>query len=285
MSAPYLTAVVAGPPPWLLRRRRVTGIIAPRQIVTHDSQDPYVLHHDVIERALAETCRQKRMLQEQAEEFMSAARIRLLDDDRAILRKYSGASSFRTYIAVVVSRLYIDWCNSEWGRWRPSAEARRQGDVAIELERLVFRDRWAVEEAIEHVVSSGRASRRDCEDVWRLLPRAPRHSTLPLDDGIDVPDATQTSTDLLAEREQGRRVLASLDRAIHQLPTDDRLLVRLQYWRNCTVAEIARMQGLDQRELYRRFVRIREHLKRVLESDGVGSSTIAEILGRLDTLP
>lgn len=252
--------------------------------MTPDLEDPYVRHQDVIERALAEVCRRHRLREEQAEEFASAARIRLLEDDRAILRKYAGASSIRTFLAVVVARLFIDWCNSEWGRWRPSAEARRQGPVAIELERMVFRDSWGVREAFEQLASAGRATLAECERVWRMLPRAPRSTTLPLSEAHEPP-AAAGPVELLAEREEGRRVVAALERVIVQLDAGDQMLVRLQYWQNCTVAEIARMQALDQRELYRRFVRIRQQLRQALEADGVDAADIAGLLSQLDTLP
>lgn len=283
MSSPFLTVEALGPPPWPLRRRGAAGIIRRRHTVTPDSEDPYVRHQDVIERALREVCRRHRLRADQAEEFTSVARVRLLDDDRAILRKHSGRASFRTFLAVVVARLFIDWCNSEWGRWRPSAEARRQGSLAIELERLVLRDGWPVHDAIEHVVSSGRAPREQCEAVWRVLPRAPRVSTLPLADVVDVP-VPGPPPDLLVEREQGLLVGQALERAIGRLDADDRMLVRLQYWQSCSVADIARLHGLDQRELYRRFVRLRDRLRQELEAEGIHVGSIAGILGRFDTL-
>lgn len=284
MAQSVATVEALGPSPWLLRRRGETGIIRRPSIVTPDLEDPYVRHQDVIERALAEVCRRHRLREEQAEEFVSAARIRLLEDDRAILRKYAGASSIRTFLAVVVARLFIDWCNSEWGRWRPTAEARRQGVVAIELERLVFRDGWGVSEAFEQVVSTGRASRADCERMWRMLPRAPRSTTLPISE-VPEPAMAAGPAELLAEREQGQRTVAALERAVARLDADEQMLVHLQYWQNCTVAEIARMQALDQRELYRRFVRIREQLRQALAADGVDAAAIAGILSQLDTLP
>ena len=40
-----------------------------------------------------------------------------------------------------------DWRNARWGKWRPSAEARRQGALATHLERLMRRDGLTFEEA------------------------------------------------------------------------------------------------------------------------------------------
>lgn len=281
MQAVAFPAGSVAPPPGQLSLGRCSGIIRRRRRVTSASEDPFVQHQDVIAKALKEVCRRYRLRQDQAEEFLSVATIRLLDDDRAILRKYAGGSSMRTFLAVVATRLFLDWSNAQWGRWRPSAEAQRQGPVAIELERLVFRDGWSVREAFEQYVAGGRASFEECERVWRLLPRSPRPTTLPLTEMTDPP-AVEAPSDLLTARQEGQRVLRALERAINGLDTQDRVLVRLQYWQSCTVAEIARMHGLNQRELYRRFVGLRERLRRELEANGVDGAIIADTLGRLD---
>ncbi len=49
----------------------------------------------------------------------------------------------------VVQRLFLDHRNRQWGKWRPSAEAKRRGPLAILLERLVVRDGWTFEQAVE----------------------------------------------------------------------------------------------------------------------------------------
>ena len=66
-----------------------------------------------------------------------------------MLRRFEGRSSLTTYITVVVQRLFLDRRNRLWGKWRPSAEARRLGPTAVLLERLVSRDGWSAEQALE----------------------------------------------------------------------------------------------------------------------------------------
>jgi len=78
------------------------------------STDFYTTHAAVIESALAQATRSHRLAPDAADEFCSWARLRLLDHDQAILRKFAGRSQFRTFLITVVQRLYLDWRNAEW---------------------------------------------------------------------------------------------------------------------------------------------------------------------------
>lgn len=113
------------------------------------STDPYSEHSETIEAVLAFICRRHRLAPDDGDEFSSWARLRLIDDECAVLRKFRGASSLRTYLVSVVLHLFQDWRNAQWGRWRPSVLARQLGPVAIELEKLVSRDGRDYEEAVE----------------------------------------------------------------------------------------------------------------------------------------
>src|SRR4030095_12695742 len=99
-----------------------------------------------IDAILRQVCHRRRLAVDPCEEFSSWVRLRLLEGNSAILRKFAGRSTPRTFLVTVIQRLYLDWRNKEWGKWRPSTAARRKGAVAIELERLVLRDRLAVGE-------------------------------------------------------------------------------------------------------------------------------------------
>src|SRR5215212_8145573 len=79
----------------------------------------------VIERAIARVCLDAKLHGVEAEDFASSARLALLLDDCAILRKFEGRSSFATYITVVIRRLLTDQQRAG-GRWFPSAEAQRR---------------------------------------------------------------------------------------------------------------------------------------------------------------
>ncbi len=103
----------------------------------------------LIERVVAWACRTHYCRGEEAEDFAGQIKIKLVDNDYAVLRKYSGKSTLKTYLSAVVLNYFHDYRNHLWGKWRPSAEAVRLGEVAIKLEELVWRDSRTFDEACE----------------------------------------------------------------------------------------------------------------------------------------
>jgi RNA polymerase sigma factor (sigma-70 family) len=241
--------------------------------------DLYTPHKDTIEAALAAACRTHRLAPDVADEFCSWARLRLLDHDQAILRKFEGRSSLRTFLLTVVQRLYLDWRNAEWGKWRPSAEAQRLGPVAIELERLVLRDRLSYGEAAQTLAARGLATEAVCDAVWVRLPQRPRRRRVAEAALAGLPAHGQASDGVDHDEEdaEAQRVGEALERALLDLPPTDRLLIQLRYWSGFQVSRIARLTGEDQKALYRRFERLTAQLKQSLGAQGVSASSIAAV--------
>lgn len=239
-------------------------------------------HLGWIRRTMEALCRRSGM--DDAEEFVSWGMLRLVEDDYAVLRRFRGESSVRTYLTVVVTMLHRDYRVRRWGRWRPSAAARRLGDDAVRLETLVHRDGFPLREAILLLRSRGERARSDRELAalfGRLPRRGGRRREEPLaaigpamaseggaDDGV-------TRDETAAER---RGVGAMLDRAIEGLGVDERAVVRLRYWEGLSIADIARRLGVPQRPLYNRLARVLATLRRRLESEGVSREGTRELL-------
>src|ERR1044071_2387248 len=99
--------------------------------------------------------RRHRLSAADAEEFASTVHLRLIEHDYAVIRKFRGGSSLRTYLTVVIARLCLDFRASSWGRWRPSQGARRLGPVAVALERLMVRDGLTFDEACTSLSTRG----------------------------------------------------------------------------------------------------------------------------------
>lgn len=246
--------------------------------------DLYSAHTDLIERVLERTCRAHRLPADAADEFRSWARLRLFDHDQAILRKFSGRSTLRTFLLTVVERLFLDWRNHEWGKWRPSNEARRLGDLAVELEKLVLRDHYAVHEAVQTLVARGLASSEtDCERLWARLPRRPRRQRVEEEQLAGLPSPGRASDSVEEAERAGREavVVEALERAILSLPAADQLVLRLRFWNGFKVSRIAQLIGEDAKALYRRFDRTCAELKLKLEAGGVGVHDVAALLGTL----
>jgi RNA polymerase sigma factor (sigma-70 family) len=244
--------------------------------------DFYTTHAAIIESALAQASRSHRLAPDAADEFCSWARVRLLDHDQAILRKFQERSSLRTFLVTVVQRLYLDWRNAEWGKWRPTAEARRQGPVAIELERLVLRDQLSYDEAVHTIVARGTATRDECERAWVQLPRRPRRKRVD-EQAVVALASTSSASDIVDDDESRAAATAmceALARALAMLPPADRLILQLRYWSRHTVARIAVLTGADQKALYRRFDKLTADLRRSLEAEGLSGHALAAVTGR-----
>ena len=98
------------------RTREVNGERRPQHL--------FLDHLPLVERVVAFTCRRHHVGEADAEEFASVVKVKLLEDDYAVFRKFQGQSRLSTYLTIVVQRMFFDWLRAKKGRPRPSAEAR-----------------------------------------------------------------------------------------------------------------------------------------------------------------
>ena len=105
-----------------------------------DSPPPTLQELALLDSVVWAVTRSRRMSPEDAEDFGQSVHLRLAERDYDIFRRFTGRSSLRTYLFVVVHRMLLDWQNHALGKWRPSAAAIRLGPVAVNLERLIDRD-------------------------------------------------------------------------------------------------------------------------------------------------
>src|SRR5215208_5464467 len=71
-------------------------------------------------------------------EALFLASLPVIDDITGqVRRRFERRSSLPTYVTVVIQRLFLDYRNRLWGKWRPSSDAKRLGPTAMLLERLV----------------------------------------------------------------------------------------------------------------------------------------------------
>src|SRR5919108_999833 len=92
--------------------------------------------------------RRRRLVALDEEEFRSAAYLKLVADDYAVLRAFAGRCTLRTYLTVVLQRVFLDCRTREWGKWRPSAESRRAGKAGVRLQKLVIPGEMPLEQAV-----------------------------------------------------------------------------------------------------------------------------------------
>jgi RNA polymerase sigma factor (sigma-70 family) len=249
-----------------------------------DPKDLFLQNLELIERIAEQACRRSRLRPEDKEDFVAWVKLKLVDHDYAVIRQFEARANatFRTFLTVVINRLVHDYRDHLWGKWRNSAEAIRLGPVAERLERLIHREGYHLDEACQILRTNDKIelSVVEIEDLRaKLPPRTPRQTV-----GEEVlrfeptrelpPDQQLEEKDLDRER---RRICIALHRALDTLPPDDRLLIQMTG--KFKVSEIARLQKIEQKPLYRRLEKIKKALRKAMKRLGVRREDIQKILG------
>ncbi len=248
------------------------------------SPDPFALfeqHFPRIEQAIGRTVRRRFLSEDEADEFTSFAHRKMLANGCAILGKFRGESRWTTFLTVVAQRLYLDFRDHCWGKWRPCARARRWGDAGILLDRLVHRDGFQVEEAIRILRDNHRLTHsRERLRRWAAeLPFRGRPTRMGEESLQGFADSQRTDGPLLEEERQGElgRAYGILKQVLATLPSEDRVMVKMRYLDGLRVSEIARVLGLPQKPLYRRIAGNLVRLRASLEAKGIAAKDIAEL--------
>ena len=239
-------------------------------------------HLELIDRVICSICRRNCVLEDEAEDFASWAKLKLIDNDYAIIRKFQGRSSLKTYLTTVLQNLFRDYRIGKWGKWRPSAKARRLGEVAVQLETLLSRDGFSLHEAVGILTTNLQvgSSAEELEAMAAELP--PRTSRRMEGEETLVKTGANGHVEekvIDGERaETAARTEALLAEALEAVPAEDRLMLKMRYQDGFTIASIADALGLKPRPLYRRFEQSLATLRRELEHQGLGASERARAL-------
>jgi DNA-directed RNA polymerase specialized sigma24 family protein len=240
-------------------------------------------HFDLIQQKLQHLSRRSGLPEHESEELRAWILFRLVEDEYRTFVKWEGRSSFSTYLTVVLVNLVRDYRVHVWGRWRPSAAARRRGAEAVLLEQLWLRDGLPLEQAIEQVQRErgSTLSRAELEQIAGELPeRSERRQVgdeelhrLPFDGKVEA----RVETRDLARK--AARVRKALVPAFQALPAEDRLLLKLHFRDGFTLSAIAALQRRPQRELYTARDRSLKKLRRALESAGLDREQVSDLIG------
>jgi RNA polymerase sigma factor (sigma-70 family) len=249
----------------------------------HRGRVLFECHLDLLQRRLRLLSRRSGLPNHEAEEFCSWALFKLVEDGYRVLGSWQGRSSFATYAAVVSVNLLRDYQVHLWGKWRPSAAARRGGREAVLLERLWLRDGLPLDIAVEKIQREhgGDLSAAELQELAARFPRRTRRwrvgeeqlVRIPVDGGVEA---------RLEDAERGRtatRLWSILVPILEALPADDRLLLKLHFRDNLSMAAISPMLGRTQRELYSRCTRCLKRLRLALEAEGLGRDRITDLIG------
>ena len=233
-------------------------------------------------RKVAKHAAQRHKLSPQdTEDFVSEFELKLLEDDCRVVRMHKEKSSFRTYVSTVSQNFLRDYKNRLWGKFRPSAEARRLGPLGVKLDELLYRDHYTLDQACKLLKTNYHVEKSERE-IRAMAALLPPHGTRQIEDDKDLdkdPSPAPSSLQTLLDRERVARMreaLGVLDELLSTLPDEDRLI--LQMTGEFQVSEIARLLELPQRSLYPRIAKIRKQLRSALEDRGIDYTEIAGYL-------
>lgn len=251
-------------------------------------EDTYLANLRTIERIARFVAHKYRLNSDEAAEFTQEVSVRLIDDDYAVFRKFQDRSSLSTYLTTVILRLYQQWRVEQWGKWRPSAEAKRLGPKAVMLERLMTREGYSFDEAVRVLTTPG-GSQYTVAELKAIYVRLPHRMPRPIavsDETLPESVAGDAGADDLVEahdREKAaRRAASTMDGLLRELEPEDRLILQMRFWDARKVPDIARTLQIEQKKIYKRLDKLFGALRRGLERAGVSQSDVAGLLTRGD---
>ena len=257
----------------------------------HEFEPLFVSELETIARITSIIARRHWLSADEAEEFRSIVHLRLVDDDYAVLRKFKGRSSLRTFLAVVIQRIFLDEQVARWGKWRPSAQARREGAAGILLERLTVRDHLSFAHACALMTSVHGVdlSVPDLEAMYVRLPRMHRPRLVDEAALANEPSPDPSPAELVEASSQQRLVLTAaraLASEVGNLPDEDRLILKLRFVDGLTMRDICRRISAsgraDFKAFYRRMARLIERLRAGLEHRGLQREDVLGAIGGID---
>lgn len=236
----------------------------------------------IIDRVVAGLGRRHRLSSDEREELLGFVRLRLIEDDYAVLRRFEGRSRLATYLRTVITRLFLDERVKAWGRWRPSAQAVRLGATAVALERLLQRQHLSLDQAIETMRAAD--PQIDGSDLRALASRLPsrvgRHFVD--DDVLAHMPAPGPTPDVLVEHGAAGRLRAQVSEALRgvtaTLSPRARRLLRLRFVQGRSIADASRSLGCEQKPLYRELDRALAHLRCGLEARGISPAHVRALI-------
>jgi RNA polymerase sigma factor for flagellar operon FliA len=251
-------------------------------------EETYLEHLETIERIAASVARRNYLKSDEAAEFTQEVRVKLLEDDYAIIRKFEERSLFSTYLTTVINRLFHQYRVQMWGKWRPSAEAKRLGGKAITLERLLTRDNYSLAEAVELLTTPAGSpyTVAELEAIYLRLPvRSPRPMLVSeevVPDCVSVEAEAEDRLEASDRERDARKAARAMDGLLESMDAEDRLILQMRFWDALKVPDIARRLHVEQKKVYKRLDKLFGQLRKGLERAGVGREQVGTLLARGD---
>ena len=238
-----------------------------------------------IDRVSRFVARRQRLSAAEADDFCSEVNLAFIRSDYAVLASFGGRSSLRTYLTTVIQRLFLDYRRRLWGKWRPSAEALRRGPLAMRLEVLLYREGMSLDAALETLRTnfSCPESREAMADLAHALPARTNRRAM-MEGGEDLsalPAGDLASPEVQLEgKDTATRAQGLINEVMESLDPQDRIVLRMRFEDDISVADISRTLHLDQKRLYRRIEEMLAGFRKSLEERGLGWPAVARMIER-----
>ncbi|MBF0287239.1 MAG: sigma-70 family RNA polymerase sigma factor [SAR324 cluster bacterium] len=244
--------------------------------------DLFEKYFEDLQKVIMSTCARHRVFHQEAEEFISHIHFRLVDKNYAILRAYDGRSSFQTYLYTVVSRLFIDKFRSINGRWRPSKNAEKLGEVAVKFEELVHKERYTAEEAY-HILTINhnlQLSREKWEKMIAHLKRTPKLHITSHDEVQDFAEETTPESVITAaiKKAAAEKIKSTLEGLIKELEEDDQLMLKMKFFSGHSIKQISIVLGRNRNYISKRLQSLLIQMKDNLLSQGFDWENVQDTL-------
>lgn len=250
-----------------------------------DYEELLVANLPLVDSVVRAVARRYWLSADETEELGGAIRLKLVDNDYDVLRKFEGRCELRTYLATVVLRHVLDERNARWGKWRPSMLARRLGPVAMLLDQLLTRDHLSFEEAVERIVAryGDKVSRRELHEIMLQLPKPWNSRQFVGEEKLEhVPEPASGEDEAIASLDRtrlGDQIQRALTTILERLGDEDRAIIRLRFCEKVTLAHIAALFGIPAKPFYKRVDDLMTRLRKELEAQGVGYADVAVTMG------
>jgi hypothetical protein len=167
--------------------------------------------------------------------------------------------------------MLIDRVIAARGKFRPSPAAQKLGEVALKLERHVYRDGISFSVACERLRTDDGVTLSDAEleALFGKLPRRYRREHVS-PESLEQFVSRDSAEDIVIEDERAKRnarVAQIIKRWKASLSEGDALI--MSYWPATRVADIARILGIKDKRVYDRVAVLKKLLKRALSEEGI----------------
>ena len=237
---------------------------------------------ELVERTVGSIVHRYAVSSWDADDFCGQVKLRLVADDYAVLRQFAGRSRLSTYLTTVVMNLFRDFLIQRWGKWRPSAAAKRMGEIGVQLEALLYRDGFSSSEAFELMRNrfGVRVADEELEEI--AIGLRPRNNRRFESDAVlaRLQSAERSDSGVLAAEcgEAFERAETALQQVVCGLDAEERLILRMRFADGLTVRAIAEALDLEPRRMYARLRRLLTRVRQRVEKQGVSCEEVLDLL-------